>query len=160
MKDNTITEIKDAIVKSSEKSKIYFGSDSIVKKKKGKEVVIISTVTVIHIDGEKGCNVLGYKTKVDNIDHLKNKPFNRMMAETQATIELVQQLLPYLKDRETEIHLDINPDEKHGSSIAFSSAYGWVTGMFPNVVYDNINHKVKPDAWCATHAADWFVRNK
>lgn len=153
-----LEEIKKAISESSESSKIYIGSDSIVRKKNKKEKVVISTVVVIHKDGDKGCKVIGYKAEAKNTDYSKDKPYNRMMAETEATVNIVQELISVIGDRKTEIHLDINPDEQYGSSVAVKSALGWVSGMFPTSVYRNITHFVKPDSWCATHAADWYVR--
>jgi predicted RNase H-related nuclease YkuK (DUF458 family) len=52
-----------------------------------------------------------------------------------------------------EVHLDINPNPKHKSSIAVKEALGWVKGSL------GIDAKIKPDSFAATHAADHVVRH-
>jgi predicted RNase H-related nuclease YkuK (DUF458 family) len=51
---------------------------------------------------------------------------------------------------EVEIHLDINPDEIHGSSVALQQAIGYIRGTC------NIVPMVKPNAFCASFAADRY----
>jgi len=46
------------------------------------------------------------------------------------------------------VHLDINPDEVHGSSCVVNEAIGYIRGMC------NVVPMVKPNACAATNAAD------
>ena len=59
-----------------------------------------------------------------------------------------------LEDFECEIHLDINPNKKHNSSIVIKEATGYVMGM------TGMEAKAKPEAFAASYCADWMVRNK
>jgi predicted RNase H-related nuclease YkuK (DUF458 family) len=47
-----------------------------------------------------------------------------------------------------EVHLDINPDEQHGSSCVISQAVGYIKGTC------NVVPFVKPQAFAASYAAD------
>ena len=47
-----------------------------------------------------------------------------------------------------EVHLDINPDETHGSSCVINEAVGYIRGMC------NVIPLVKPNAFAASYAAD------
>jgi predicted RNase H-related nuclease YkuK (DUF458 family) len=53
-----------------------------------------------------------------------------------------------LEDRDVEVHLDINPDEMHGSSCVINEAVGYIRGMC------NVIPLVKPEAFAASFAAD------
>jgi len=55
-------------------------------------------------------------------------------------------------DKEMEIHLDINPDVKHGSSCVVNEAVGYIRGMC------NVVPLIKPNAFAASFAADRGVR--
>jgi predicted RNase H-related nuclease YkuK (DUF458 family) len=53
-----------------------------------------------------------------------------------------------LEDRYVEVHLDINPDEKYGSSCVVQQAIGYIKGTC------NVVPMVKPRAFAASYAAD------
>jgi predicted RNase H-related nuclease YkuK (DUF458 family) len=55
-----------------------------------------------------------------------------------------------LEGRTVEVHLDINPDEMHGSSCVISQAIGYIKGTC------NVVPFVKPEAFAASYAADRF----
>ena len=55
-----------------------------------------------------------------------------------------------LEGRDVEVHLDINPNEMHGSSCVISQAIGYIKGVC------NVIPFVKPDAFAASYAADRF----
>lgn len=150
MESSTLEEIKKAILNSTPETKIYFGSDSSVRVKGKREIVATSTVAVIHADGCKGCKVMGFTSYSVNNDYNKSRPFNRMINETYATIDFVKELIPVIGEREIEIHLDINENEDHGSSVAVKAAVGLVQGILM------IKPKVKPLAFAASCAADRF----
>lgn len=143
-----LEEVKDFIAQSSESTKIYFGADSSRFKSKGKWYATYTIVVVIHKDGCKGAKVFGYSETEPDYDKKFNRPSYRMMQETYKVSELFLALTEYIGIREVEIHLDINPNEMHGSSCALSQAIGYVKGMC------GIEPKVKPCAFAASYAAD------
>ena len=53
-----------------------------------------------------------------------------------------------LDGREVEVHLDINPNEMHGSSCVINEAVGYIRGMC------NVVPMVKPRAFAASYCAD------
>jgi predicted RNase H-related nuclease YkuK (DUF458 family) len=55
-----------------------------------------------------------------------------------------------LIDRDVEVHLDINPDEEHGSNCVINQAIGYIKGTC------NVVPLVKPQAFAASYAADRF----
>ena len=70
------------------------------------------------------------------------------MNEVIKTANLYLSLADVLEDRLVEIHLDINPDLKHGSSCVINEAIGYIRGTC------NIIPLVKPNAWAASYCAD------
>ena len=74
------------------------------------------------------------------------------MREVYLVAECFELFMDQLIDREVEIHLDINPNEKHKSSSVVSQACGYVMGM------TGIQPKIKDEAFAASHAADASCR--
>jgi predicted RNase H-related nuclease YkuK (DUF458 family) len=70
------------------------------------------------------------------------------MNEVYKVAEVYQKLVDVIGDRQVEIHLDINPDERHNSSIVIQQAVGYIKGMC------NVVPLVKPNAFAASYAAD------
>jgi predicted RNase H-related nuclease YkuK (DUF458 family) len=70
------------------------------------------------------------------------------MTEVYKISELYLKLHEVLEDREIHVHLDINPNELHGSSCVVAQAIGYIRGVC------NVVPMVKPNAWCASYAAD------
>jgi predicted RNase H-related nuclease YkuK (DUF458 family) len=70
------------------------------------------------------------------------------MNEVYKIAELYLKLKEVLEDRDVEVHLDINPDEMHGSSCVINEAVGYIRGMC------NVVPLVKPQAFAASFAAD------
>jgi predicted RNase H-related nuclease YkuK (DUF458 family) len=103
---------------------------------------------VVHIDGSKGCKIFGSVVREIDYDHKKSKPAMRLMTEVYKVSELFQDLIDVLEDRHVEVHLDINPDEMHGSSCVVQQAIGYIRGTC------NITPMVKPMAFAASYAAD------
>ena len=146
--EKQLIEVKEFIANSSESTKIYFGADSSKFKSKGKWNATYTVVVVIHKDGCKGAKVFGYSETEPDYDKKFSRPAYRLMNETYKVSELFLVLTDFIGDREVEIHLDINPDEMHGSSCALHQAIGYVKGMC------GIEPKVKPCAFAASYAAD------
>ena len=149
-----LEEIKDYLINVEDNSKVYVGCDSL-KYKKGKTwYARYTTVLVVHIASSKGCKVFGYSERERDYDPKKEKPRMRLMNEAYKTTQLYMEFAEELEDFEVELHLDINPDKKHNSSIVINEATGYVVGM------TGLEAKVKPHAWASSYCADWLVRNK
>jgi predicted RNase H-related nuclease YkuK (DUF458 family) len=143
-----IQEIKSFIESQSPETKIYLGADSERYKNKGKWYADYTIAVVVHIDGCHGCKIFGeVQTELD-YDAKNSKPSMRLMNEVYKVAELYQKIVDVVEDRHVEIHLDINPDEKHNSSIVIQQAVGYIKGMC------NVMPMVKPKAFAASYAAD------
>ena len=143
-----IESVKDFIMDQSPETKVYIGGDS--------ERIMINDVwyadytlaVVVHIDGKHGCKIFGDIQRERDYEKNKNRPRMRLMTEVYKISELYLQLADVLEDREVEIHLDINPDEKYGSSCVVQEAIGYIRGMC------NVIPMVKPRAFAASYCAD------
>lgn len=149
-----IEEIKEFLVNVEPESKIYLGCDSIKYKKGNTWYARYTTVIVIHLGGKHGCRVFSYTETERDFDPDMTKPRMRLMNESYKVCGLYLELAPELEEFECEIHLDINPDKKHNSSLVINQAIGYVKGM------TQLDAKAKPDAFAASSCADWMVRNK
>ena len=87
-------------------------------------------------------------TQERDYDQRAERPSIRLMNEVYKVSEMFQRLAPVLADRPVEVHLDINPDEMHGSSCVVSQAIGYIRGTC------NVIPMVKPNAFAASYAAD------
>ena len=148
MKKLDVEEVKKYITEQSQSSKIYIGADSVRYRWKQKWYAEYTLAVVIHIDGQHGCKVFGEIQSELDFDQKKNKPALRLMNEVYKVSELFQKLSDVLADRYVEVHLDINPDEKFGSSCVVQQAIGYIKGTC------NIMPMVKPNAFAASYAAD------
>lgn len=148
MKPINIDEVKAFIEAQSPDTKIYIGGDS--------ERLLIGDIwyadytlaVVVHIDGKHGCKIFGEVSRERDYDTKKNKPRMRLMNEVYKISELYLKLHDILEDRDVEVHLDINPNELHGSSCVVNEAVGYVRGMC------NVIPMVKPNAFAASYCAD------
>lgn len=150
MKSINIEELRDYIANQGKNTKIYIGGDSERFISNGVWYAEYYTVVVVHIDGKHGCKVFGEISKERDYDQKKNRPRMRLMNEVIKVAELYLKIGDVIDDRSVEIHLDINPNEKYGSSCVITEAIGYIKGMC------NITPLVKPDAWAASTAADRF----
>jgi predicted RNase H-related nuclease YkuK (DUF458 family) len=143
-----IEEVKKFISEQSESTKIYIGADS-ERYKKGKVWYADYTLAiVIHIDGRHGCKIFGeVQTEVD-YDRKASRPSTRLMNEVYKVAELFQRIEDCIGNREVQIHLDINPNERYNSNIVIQQAVGYIRGTC------NVIPMVKPKAFAASYAAD------
>lgn len=145
-----LDEVKAYIRSSSETSKIYIGCDSERSIRNEKWYADYASVVVIHIDGKHGCKIFGEITRELDFDRKVGKPALRLMNEAYKVQELYMKLQDAIEDRFCELHLDINPDERYGSSCVVTQAIGYIIGTC------NIEPKVKPFAFAASIAADRY----
>jgi hypothetical protein len=143
-----INEVKTYIESQSLETKIYIGADS--------ERILVgenwyadyTLAIVVHVDGKHGCKIFGEVQRERDWDQKKSKPRMRLMNEVYKIAELYLKLQDVLEDREVEVHLDINPNEMHGSSCVINEAIGYIRAMC------NVIPMVKPRAFAASYCAD------
>lgn len=145
-----LDEVKAYIQNTSKNSKIYIGCDSERFVRDEKWYADYASVVVVHIDGKHGCKIFGEITRELDYDRKVGKPALRLMNEAYKVQELYMKLQDTINDRFCELHLDINPDERYGSSCVVTQAIGYIIGTC------NIEPKVKPFAFAASIAADRY----
>ena len=150
MKKININEVKEFIEAQGPNTKIYIGGDS-ERFMIGKEWYADYTLAiVVHINGNNGCKIFGEVQRERDYDQKKSRPRMRLMNEVYKIAELYQKVHEVFEDRDVEIHLDINPNEMHGSSCVINEAVGYIRGMC------NVIPMVKPKAFAASYAADRY----
>lgn len=148
MKRINIDEVKAFIDQQGPNTKIYIGGDS-ERFAIGKDWYADYTLAiVVHMNGNNGCKVFGEVHRERVYDQKKDKPRLRLMTEVMKIAELYLKLADILEDHEVEVHLDINPDVRFGSSCVINEAVGYIRGMC------NVIPMVKPNAWAASICAD------
>ena len=148
MKPINLNEVKTFIVSQSPETKIYLGCDSERMKIDSIWYADYVLAIVVHINGNNGCKLFGEVHRERDYDQKASRPSMRLMTEVYKVSELYLKLAEVLEDRQVEVHLDINPDEMHGSSCVISQAIGYIKGVC------NVDPMIKPMAWAATCAAD------
>ena len=145
-----IDEVRDFINLQTPETKIYIGGDSERFKLGDNWYADYTMAIVVHINGNNGCKIFGETVREIDYETKRNKPRMRLMTEVYKIAELYLKLHDVLEDREVEVHLDINPNEMHGSSCVVNEAIGYIRGMC------NVVPMVKPRAFAASYAADRF----
>lgn len=154
-------ELVELLLELSDQTKIYFGCDSVAYRKRNDKSgkpewwAKFATVAVVHKNGKNGCKVFRNITHMRVFDDKKARPSDRLMKEVQLVSQLYVELIDLIEGYDTEIHLDINPDKKWGSSVVATQAAGYVLGV---TQIDPANLKLKPDAWGSSFAADGIGR--
>jgi len=150
MRKIDIDEVRAFIEAQTPETKIYIGGDSERFAIGDAWYADYIMVIVVHINGNNGCKIFGEVTRERDYDQKKDRPRMRLMNEVYKIAELYHKLHDVLEDRQVEVHLDINPDELHGSSCVINEAVGYIKGMC------NVVPLVKPNAFDASYAADRF----
>ena len=150
MKKLNIDQVAEFIRAQTPETKIYLGCDSERVKINGDWHADYVLAIVVHINGNNGCKLFGEVHRERDYDSKPGKPAMRLMTEVYKVSELYLKLAEVLEGRAVEVHLDINPDEMHGSSCVISQAIGYIKGTC------NVVPFVKPEAFAASYAADRF----
>lgn len=143
-----VEEIKNFLQTLGPNTRIYLGADSERYKVNGAWWAEYTVACVVHINGSQGCKIFGEVSRERDYDQRASRPAMRLMNEVYRVSEVFQRLAPILGDFEVEVHLDINPNEVHGSSCVVQQAIGYIRGTC------NVIPMVKPDAFAASYAAD------
>lgn len=143
-----ISEARQAIIDSSPDDAVYIGCDSIRFKKHGVWYARYATVIILHKQGSKGGRMFYDIQTMPDYGSIKQ----RMLNEVAFAVQHASDIVDVVGDRQFAIHLDINPNPRHKSSVALKEAQGYVMGTF------GFPPKFKPEAFAATHCSDHLVR--
>lgn len=147
-----IEEVSKFISQQSDQTKIYLGCDSERFIFDNTWYADYTLAIVVHIDSKHGCKLFGEIVTEKDYDQRRDRPSTRLMTEVYKVSELYLKLADVLEDRIVEVHLDINPNEIHGSSCVINQAIGYIKGVC------NVIPMVKPNAFAASYAADRLKR--
>jgi len=150
MKKLDLEEVRRYIDAQTPETRIYLGCDSERLRIDGVWHADYVLAIVVHINGNNGCKLFGEVHRERVYDQKAAKPAMRLMTEVYKVSELYLKLAEVLEGRNVEVHLDINPNELHGSSCVISQAIGYIKGVC------NVVPFVKPQAFAASYAADRF----
>jgi len=143
-----VKELEQFVQSCGPNTRIYLGADSSRYKLNKAWWAEYTVACVVHINGNNGCKIFGEITRERDYDQRASKPAMRLMNEVYRVSEMFQRLAPVLEDYEVAVHLDINPNEMHGSSCVVQQAIGYIRGTC------NVVPMVKPEAFAASYAAD------
>jgi len=150
MEKININKVAEFIKSQTPETKIYLGCDSERVRVQNEWYADYVLAIVVHINGNNGCKLFGEVHRERVYDAKPGKPSMRLMTEVYKVSELYLKLAEVLEGRQVEVHLDINPNEMHGSSCVISQAIGYIKGTC------NVVPFVKPAAFAASYAADRF----
>ena len=147
-KELDLNDIKAFVDSCGPDTKLYIGCDSERMIVDGRWHADYTLAVVVHINGNKGCRIFGSVNREIDYDQRKDKPQMRLMNEVYRVSELYLKLSELFVNHVIDVHLDINPNEKHGSSCVIQQAIGYIRGTC------NVIPMVKPRAFAASYAAD------
>ena len=150
MRKINLGEVRAFIEAQTPETKIYLGCDSERFRMGEVWFADYTTAIVVHINGNNGCKLFGQVDRERDYDQKVDRPRFRLMNEVYKASEMYLKLADVLEGRHVEVHLDINPEQVHGSSCVVQEAIGYIRGTC------NVIPLVKPHSWAATHAADRF----
>lgn len=124
---------------------VQIGTDS---QQNGKNTEFVTVVVVLRPG--KGGRAFYTRERVTRIKSLRE----RLMKEVWMSVDTGMELNKYIpEDAELTVHIDANPDVRFKSSSYVKELTGMVVGQGFRAV-------LKPDSWCASHAADHVVKHK
>jgi predicted RNase H-related nuclease YkuK (DUF458 family) len=127
---------------------VHIGTDA---QKSAKRMEFVTVICVLNPG--KGGRV--FYTR--RFDRKEQTLFEKLSLETWFSLELALRMNEEfdltVEQKQIWVHVDANPDTRYDSSDYVKQLAGMVAGSgFPVLV--------KPDAWCASHVADFAVKNK
>ncbi len=137
-----VEEVRDFIASSSPESAIYVGCDS----RQFRSKTIFVTVVVVHINSNHGAKIFWKVDRVRRITSIRQ----RLLEEVNRAVYTALMIADVVGDRPFEVHLDINPNPDHRSSIIVKEAVGYVLAQ-------GLKPVLKPDAIAASAVADFIT---
>jgi len=142
LKDVPVADIVEFVTQASREGQpVHIGTDSL---QTGRRTQFV-TVVVILTPG-RGGRAAYVREVVPRVRSLRE----RLLLETWKSVELGLVLSPAVPGP-LSVHIDANPLPKHRSSAHVQELVGLVVGQ-------GFKALIKPESWCATHAADHVVR--
>ena len=144
-----VEAVTEAIKNEPQSTAIYIGSDSKQFKKGDTRFVVYVTTVILHKNQTQGCQI--FKQYIVERDYGSLR--QRLLKEVEFGIGIGYALADVIGTRPFEIHLDLNPNPEHKSSVCIKEANGYVLGML------GFKPKVKPEAFAASSVSDrWAVK--
>jgi len=151
--DTEKTEITQFLNNMPDNSSIYIGADSVRFKRTDKNTgkkewfARYTVAFIIHLGSKHGGKIF-HTTVTERVFGEATKPRMRLMTEVYKGVEVYLQFAELLEDLPVEMHIDVNPDANHKSSVVLREALGYVKGM------TGLDAKAKPYSFAASHAGD------
>lgn len=124
---------------------VHIGTDS---QQYGKNTEFVTILTILNPG--KGGRVIYARERTDRIKSLRE----RLLKEVWMSVNIALELNAFIDDASSlTVHVDANPNVKFKSS-------AYVKELAAMVVSQGFKAVLKPDAWCASHAADHVVKGK
>ncbi len=137
-----IEEVKEFIRQTSKETAVYVGCDS----RQVRDSTVFVSVIVVHIDSCRGAKIFWRAEKVKRIRSLRQ----RLMEEVNRAVFLALEVSDVIDGRPFEVHLDINPNPQHNSSVILKEAIGYVMAQ-------GLKPVVKPRSIAASTVADYIT---
>ena len=139
------TKIREIIRNSSLDTGIYVGCDSQIK---GRFTDFV-TVVIIHIDSRHGAKLFYARDKVERRMPLRERVWKEVELAGTCALEIED----VVGARPFSIHLDLNTDPRHKSSVITKEAIAYIRAL-------GLKPITKPNAFAASHAADHLVKGE
>jgi hypothetical protein len=133
--------VQDLLV--SDEHLVHIGTDS---QQYGYHTNYVTVVAIV--DPGSGGRIFYQRQKTPKAQSLAHKLFQ----EAEMSLTIARALAKGIA-HDIVVHVDANEDLKHRSSKYVRALAGMVIGYGFEV-------RVKPDAWCATHVADYLVKGR
>ena len=140
-----VESLKQEIRDLSQETAIYVGADSKTFTKRGEHFIAYVTVVVIHMNGREGAYM---HRQVEYEKDYSRSMRERLMNEVYKAGTLAAEIAEEVGDRPFAVHLDINPDPSHKSSVCVKQATGYILGTL------GFKPDLKPEAFAATTVSD------
>lgn len=144
-----VNEVAQFVASCGPATKLYIGCDSERIQLNDTWYADYIMAVVVHVNGNNGCKIFGAVNRERDFDQRADKPRMRLMNEVYRVANLYLELSAVIEN-EIEVHLDLNPNEMHNSSIVINEAVGYIRGMCGVIPF------VKPKSFAATYAADRY----
>ena len=139
-----ILSFREKIEKEERELFIFIGVDS-----QNKLLKTSFVATIVLYIGKNGGHELVAKKNLNKIYDYRY----RLLREADILGEIGRELCPFLKENKIpfELHLDYNASTNHKSNGVVVEAFSYLRNL-------GMKPKIKPEAWAASSAADYFCR--
>jgi len=144
VKEFEYEQMIDMITSSSLETGIYVGCDS---KRHGRKTDFV-TVVVVHHDSCRGAKIFYQIGKLRRPIQLRERLWHEVVLAGECGLRISDAV----GERPFSVHLDLNPDPIHRSSVISKEALAYIRAL-------GLAPVIKPDSFAASHVADHVVRD-